>query len=73
MISRMNQSPGTAEQAVVNEECEGRVEAVAGRYPFRPVCTCGQEFRGYVAEHAAQIVIDNHVNPKPYEHIRFSA
>lgn len=37
-----------------------RVEVVGGRYPFRPVCTCGASFWGYVAEHAAQGIADAH-------------
>lgn len=41
---------------------EARVEVVAGRYEFRPVCSCGQEFRGYAAEHAAQIMVDAHLD-----------
>lgn len=53
-------------------KCEARVEVVAGRYPFRPTCSCGEKFPGYVADHAAQGVVDSHLNPKPYVHIRFS-
>jgi len=33
---------------------------VAGRYPYRPVCSCGQQFRGYAARHAAETVADAH-------------
>ena len=40
----------------------GRGEYVGGRYPFRPVCSCGDAFRGYVAEHAAQTVLEAHLN-----------
>lgn len=29
-------------------------------YPYRPVCPCGQRFRAYAAEHAAQLVADDH-------------
>lgn len=42
----------------------GRVDYVGGRYPFRPVCSCGGRFRGYVAEHAAQTVLEAHLNEK---------
>lgn len=43
-------------------EHEGRVDVRnAARYPFVPVCTCGEPFRGYVAAHAAQGVIDAHL------------
>lgn len=38
------------------------VAATPGRYPYRPVCTCGEQFRGYVARHAAQAVADAHVS-----------
>ena len=32
------------------------------RYPFRPACSCGWEHAvGYVAEHAAQSMADDHV------------
>ncbi len=37
-----------------------RVDVIAGRYPYRPVCSCGQAFRGYVAEHAARQVAEAH-------------
>lgn len=40
---------------------EARVELVGGRYPYRPVCSCDALFWGYVAEHAAQILVDAHV------------
>lgn len=40
----------------------GRVDFVGGRHPFRPVCSCGAAFRGYVAEHAAQIMLEAHLN-----------
>lgn len=30
------------------------------RYPHRPSCACGESFRGYVTEHAAQLVADAH-------------
>lgn len=36
------------------------VSEAPGRYPFRPVCSCGQGFRGYVSEHAAQTIADAH-------------
>jgi hypothetical protein len=29
-------------------------------YPYKPICPCGQAFRGYAAEHAAQLVADEH-------------
>lgn len=38
------------------------VAMVGGRYPFRPVCSCGHEFRGYAAAHAAQILVDAHAH-----------
>ncbi|ADD45887.1 hypothetical protein [Stackebrandtia nassauensis] len=31
------------------------------RYPWLPTCTCGEQFWGYVAEHAAQAIVDEHV------------
>ena len=34
-------------------------------YPWRAECWCGYVSRGYVAEHAAQSMADNH--NKPYE------
>lgn len=37
------------------------VALTGGRYPFRPTCTCGWEWRGYVSEHAAQSIIDAHL------------
>lgn len=40
----------------------GRVEFVGGRYPFRPACSCGTGFRGYVAEHAAQAMLEAHLD-----------
>lgn len=39
---------------------EARVEIVGGRYPFRPVCSCGASFWGYVAQHAAENVAESH-------------
>lgn len=30
------------------------------RYPHQPICACGEHFRGYVTEHAAQLVADAH-------------
>lgn len=36
------------------------VETIPGRYPYRPVCSCGQSFRGYVAHHAARDMADAH-------------
>lgn len=29
-------------------------------YPFRAVCPCGWQSRGYAAEHAAQVMADDH-------------
>lgn len=29
-------------------------------YSYRPTCPCGQRFRAYAAEHAAQLVADDH-------------
>jgi hypothetical protein len=37
------------------------VEVVVGRYPFRPACSCGWTTWGYVADHAARILVDAHV------------
>jgi hypothetical protein len=42
--------------------CVGRVDVVGGRFPFLPVCVCGQRFRGYVADHAARDVLKAHLN-----------
>jgi hypothetical protein len=36
------------------------VEVVPGRYPFRPVCSCGHPFRGYVSRHAAEDLAEAH-------------
>lgn len=37
------------------------VALTGGRYPFRPACSCGWTAPwGYVAEHAAQAVADDH-------------
>jgi len=36
------------------------VTLTGGRYPFRPTCSCGWVTRGYVAEHAARAVADDH-------------
>lgn len=36
------------------------VQVVRGRYPYLPVCSCGHEFRGYVAEHAARTMAEAH-------------
>jgi hypothetical protein len=43
-----------------NEVHETSVTVERGRYPYRPDCTCGQEFRGYVAEHAAREIAEAH-------------
>ena len=40
---------------------EAGVAVVPGRYPYRPRCSCGWEWRGYVAEHAAQLIVDAHL------------
>ena len=40
---------------------EAGVEVVAGRYPFRPSCSCGWSWRGFVADHAAQFMVDAHL------------
>lgn len=38
------------------------VVTTGGRYPHRGACTCGwQSAWGYVAEHAAQAMADDHV------------
>lgn len=37
------------------------VAQVGGRYPFRPTCSCGLAWRGYAAEHAAQIIVNAHL------------
>jgi hypothetical protein len=31
-----------------------------GRYGYVPTCSCGWVTRGYVAEHAAQLMADDH-------------
>lgn len=51
--------PETTGQAA---RCEPYVDIwAAGRYPFVPACTCGwRAQRGYMAEHAAQLVADAH-------------
>ena len=36
------------------------VVLTGGRYKFQPTCTCGWVTRGYVAEHAARLVADDH-------------
>jgi hypothetical protein len=42
--------------------CDARViDRGAARYPFQPACTCGWTWRGYVAAHAAQIMVDAHL------------
>lgn len=38
------------------------VVVTRGRYPYLPTCMCGQEFRGYAAQHAAQTIADAHIN-----------
>jgi hypothetical protein len=45
---------------MLNVEHIVSVATVRGRYPYRPACSCGQEFRGYAAQHAAQDVADAH-------------
>lgn len=37
------------------------VVTVTGRYPYRPTCTCGHQFRGYAAKHAALVVANDHL------------
>lgn len=32
-----------------------------GRYIFVPVCSCGWTYRGFAADHAAQIMVDDHL------------
>ena len=46
---------------MLNVEHVVSVETVPSRYPYRPACSCGQPFRGYVAQHAAQDMADAHV------------
>ena len=36
------------------------VTFTGGRYGYVPTCSCGWVTRGYVAEHAAQAVADDH-------------
>jgi hypothetical protein len=36
------------------------VTLMGGRYPFVPVCSCGWTTRGFVADHAAQTLADDH-------------
>lgn len=51
----------TAAQSNSAAEHAARVDDVGGRYPYRPACTCGELFRGYVAEHAARLIADAHL------------
>jgi hypothetical protein len=37
------------------------VSVVQGRYPYLPTCSCGWTWRGYVAAHAAQTMVDAHL------------
>jgi hypothetical protein len=37
------------------------VSVVTGRYPYLPTCSCGWTWRGYVAAHAAQAMVDAHL------------
>lgn len=42
------------------------VQRVGGRYPYLPVCGCGWKHTvGYVAEHAAQSMADDHAAKAP--------
>lgn len=36
------------------------VTFTGGRYLFRPTCSCGWFTRGYIAEHAARLMADDH-------------
>jgi hypothetical protein len=36
------------------------VALTGGRYGYVPTCSCGWTTRGYVAEHAAQTMADDH-------------
>lgn len=36
------------------------VALTGGRYGYTPTCSCGWVTRGYIAEHAAQAVADDH-------------
>lgn len=36
------------------------VTFTGGRYGYAPTCSCGWVTRGYVAEHAARAVADDH-------------
>lgn len=47
--------------ATQSAACQPSVQYVAGRYPFRPTCTCGWKDWGYVADHAAQMMVDAHL------------
>lgn len=41
------------------------VELVPGaRYPWRASCACGWASRGYVAEHAARLMAEDHECPE---------
>lgn len=46
--------------------CAPTVERRSGeRYPWRAVCPCGWASIGYVREHAAQIMADDHGAGQP--------
>lgn len=40
--------------------CQPAVTVAAGRYPYRPSCSCGWATWGYVADHAARGVAEAH-------------
>ena len=41
---------------------EVSVAIVGGRYPYKPVCSCGWTTWGYVAPHAAEILAGAHAD-----------
>lgn len=45
---------------MTEQKHEVSVETVRDRYPHKPVCTCGQRFRGYAARHAAEQIAEAH-------------
>lgn len=51
----------TGGAATLTQAHEARVEVVVGRYPYKPTCSCGWSTWGYVADHAAQILVDAHL------------
>ncbi len=57
----MATTPAAAPTGAAVAVCEARVDVVGGRYPYRPVCSCGWSTWGYVAPHAAQILVDAHM------------